>query len=87
MTTTNEGGYVPPATAPPTVTLPPILDHVGVTGVDQLPDVGDDRTHRLRGERLVVGASELERVGVGDVERGHLGSELRARAPGAACRV
>ncbi len=38
---------------------------VGVAPLDQRLDVVDDRAHRLRGQRLLVGAAQLQRVGVG----------------------
>ncbi len=56
------------------------VGRVGVAAVDQRGDVLDDRPDRLRGERLVVGAAEAERVGVGAIQRGHLGGQLGARA-------
>ena len=40
---------------------------VGVAGIDQGLDQGDDRPDRLGRPRLVVGAAEPEGVGVGDV--------------------
>ena len=58
-----------------------VLHDVGMTGFDQTLDVGDDLLHRLGGQRLVVGAPEPERVGVGAVVRGHLRRQLDAGAP------
>ena len=48
--------------------------------IDQRLDVVDDRADRLGGQRLEVGAPELQAIRVGAVVRGHLGGELRARA-------
>ena len=54
---------------------------VGVAGVDQRPDEGDDRRDRLRRQRLVVGSSEAEPIGVLDVGGRHLlGEPLRRLA-------
>ena len=57
------------------------LGHVGVTGVDQIPDQLHDRADRLGGQRLVVGPAELQAVGVGDVGGGHLPRQLVAGDP------
>ena len=57
---------------------------IGVPGLDQRLDQGDDLRDRLRGQRLGVGAAEPEPVGVLDVGGGHLGRELDPRAAGLA---
>ena len=62
-------------------TSPP--DRVGVPERDERLDVVDDRLHRLRGQRLVVGAPQAEGARVGAVQLGHLAR--RARRSGAPC--
>ena len=54
---------------------------IGAAVVDQRLDQLDDRPDRRAGERLVVGPAEPQAVGVGEVRRGHLLGELRARDP------
>src|SRR5262249_47422268 len=53
-------------------------DGIRVSGLDQSPDVVDNRPHRLRRQRLVVGTAETQRVGVQHVEPGHLGGQRGA---------
>ena len=61
------------------------VDRVGVPGVDEALDERDDPAHAPGGERLGVGTTQPERVGVGEVMSGHLlGEAVAAHAHG--CR-
>ncbi len=57
------------------------VDRVGGVALDQRGDQRHDPVDRLRGQRLVVGPRQAERVGVGDVVRGHLARELLRADP------
>ena len=57
------------------------LDHVGVAALDQVADQRDDLVDHRGRLGLVVGAPQLQPVGVGDVCRGHLRRELVGRPP------
>src|SRR6516162_2624952 len=58
-----------------------------MSSLNQTPDELDDPIDRVARERLVVGPTESEAIGVGDVGRSHLASELLARHSGQPGRV
>jgi hypothetical protein len=58
-----------------------------VPGIDELLDQLDDRADVFARERLMVGPSQLQRIGVLDVGLGHAGGQLDAPDRGLPSRL